>query len=294
MTTSADEHDQARLMAAIALSAQRREPVTEAPDPQEWRAFVAGRLDLERSEKWLEYIDANPDAYQAWLAEAGTTKPPGVKPLGSRAMDVLRSVWLAPALAVAAVAAVALLLTVQTVDPLDDAYRTVAELARGADRPLSGGGDALADGGDSVAFGFSGGGKAPSHVQAFVDGIGAGRRQLEEQLGAPPAEAATSAAASKAWYRLGRWYYLNWFVSRTGLSPDAEFWQRQGRTLGELRQALAGETDAGAAAVDASLDRLDAELAKLGGAPDNRRYRHQLERSLRELWALMQVAGNGA
>jgi hypothetical protein len=285
-----DEQLQERLMASLALGVQRREPEASAwrPDPNQWQAFLDGRLALEDQEAVMAYLDTHPDAYEQWLAHARpepTTRTPTLLQRLGEWVTVRGRLLPAAALAVVALLSLGLLLQSPAgVDTeLDRVYVRVAALGLSAGSAP----DLLQD----PAFGFAGSGVQSHTLQAFIQGIGAGRRQLEETLGAS-AKSGEQQGESRwpEYYRLGRWYYLTWFVARTGLTPQERFWGGQERILERIRAALPLARDEAALPVSRQLDGIAGLLGRLEGSPDDARARRDLRRELESLWQLMRMA----
>ncbi len=287
------KRDRERLTASIALDAQRRQPGPAAPEPAQWQAFLDGKLDAAESAAMLDYVDADPDAYRQWVRCAAQTQKAGSGARLRAWFAAWRRPWLVPAAVGAAVAVLAALVLVDpTPDGLDAGYAQVAALVRQADRPAQRKDFRAPGSGAAESFGFSAAAPTGPAWTAFVDGLGAGRRQLEAQLGVAAEASGTphAAAPRDRWYRLGRWYYLLWFVTRTELAPGHAFWLEQTALLADLQTAIGDDSTPRSEAVAPHLQAIGGSLDALGRAPDDRRVRHRLQSQLKSLWENLAAA----
>jgi hypothetical protein len=197
----------------------------------------------------------------------------------------------AAALGVAALLSLALLLRgpVGVDAQLDQAYTRIAGLGVTVADGLSP--EPAAD----PTFGFVGSGIRSHTLKAFVQGIGAGRRQLEASLGNKSGDAVEPLETPRPeYYRLGRWYYLTWFVARTGLHPREQFWGSQERILEQIRSVMDfPRGDGTAQPVARQLDGIAELLERLERTPDDARGRRDLRRELESLWQVMRMAEGG-
>ncbi len=297
-----DEHLHERLMVSTALGAQQRDPDAEAWQPDEalWQDFLQGGLGADKQEAMLAYLDSHPDAYDRWVAGAQPEAGAETGNLWQRLGRWLtgqgsQQPWALPAAALGVVALLSLVLLMRGpagVDgELDLAYERIAEL--GVAMPAT---DAVfPDFAEDPAFGFAGSGIRSHSLGAFVQGIGDGRRQLEESLGSGTETAAQQSETPwPEYFKLGRWYYLTWFVARTGLAPQAHFWSGQERILQQIRSVMEFRRgDAAEQPVTRQLDAIAELLGRLENTPDNARLRRDLRRELESLWQVMRLAEGG-
>lgn len=273
--------DRNRVMASVALATDRRGPGPVEPDEADWQAFLDGKLDAARSEAMLEYIDSNPDAYRKWLSPRKTRQNQGLGSMFHRLGDAMREGWMLTALSSGAVAALAVVMVLRPAEPLDVSYGQVAEQIQQSEAAPTADLYTIPELDGETGLGFSGGSGGGAVWKAFSAGLGEGRRQLEEQVGASSAGTSIEApAGGEDYYRLGRWYYLSWFVSRTGLELETDFWAEQKQTLESMRPAF--EPKRGA--IHGRIDDILAALDKLSQSPESNRSKHQLQRRLRSLW----------
>ncbi len=229
-----------RLAARLALGAARPlpgvaqtggDPPNDPPSDADLAELMDGRLSGAERERVLAQLDANPDAYLAWLAlgaEQGASEDSGG---GSRRVALP---WVAAAALAASVLAAAVIWWQWLPEPLERRIDAglVLLAAQSVAPPTS-----------FAQLGIRGRGGADDALARARAGYRSGLRALGF-AGASAAGVDAEAAAEGIGYGAGRWIALIEAGTLAAPPPQARFWTEQARLGQALSERLAGSDDA--------------------------------------------------